>query len=131
MATENEPTLADIADRLGSIDNRLGGIDNRLDGMDNRLDGIDNRLDGMDNRLDGIDKRLDGMDNKTARRTTQDRQHSANEHKQTRAAIRDATQGINVVIGQTEDRLADRIADAEASMSEALDAHARDPLAHN
>lgn len=124
MATENEPTLADIADRLGSIDNRLDGIDNRLDGMDNRLDGIDNRLDGMD-------KRLDGMDNKTARRAVQDRQHSANEHKQTRAAIRDATQGINVVIGQTEDRLADRITDAESSMSEALDAHARDPLAHH
>ena len=92
MATENEPTLADIATRLDSIDKRLTKADHRA---------------------------------------IQDRKHSANEHKQTRAAIRDATQGINVVIGQTEDRLADRIADAETSMSEALDAHARDPLAHH
>ena len=118
MATENEPTLADIADRLGSIDNRLDGIDNRLDGIDNRLDGMATATD-MARRFNGLNTRME-----------HERKRSDAQQEQTLAAIHDATQGINHRINTAERNLADRVTDAETSISEALDAHARDPLAH-
>ena len=111
MATENEPTLADIADRLSSIDNRLAGMDKRLDGMATATD-MARRFSGLNTRMEHERKRSDAQ------------------QEQTLAAIHDATQGINHRINTAERNLADRVTDAETSISEALDAHARDPLAH-